>query len=144
MGRSTTMDKLLDVARKRTDHAARSLASLNAREHDAQQQLELLIAYRDDYFVRFHETAANGIEQDTLHNFQAFMQKLDAAIEEQRRIVADTRHGVNLGQNRWRAERQRMKSYDVLVERGKVAEGREQQEQDEYAAKLHQRKKASA
>lgn len=149
MARPTMVDTLLDLARKRTDHAARSLASLHAKEHDAAQQLQLLLAYRDEYFTRFHASAAKGVEHDTLRNFQAFMQKLDAAIEEQRKVVADTRHGVHAGQSHWRAEHQRLKSYDILAERDKAAETRrlhwrEQQEQDEHAAKVHRHKKASA
>ena len=149
MARPTMVEKLLDVARKKTDHAARSLASLNAREQDAEQQLQMLLAYRDDYFTRFHEAARKGMDHDTLSNFHAFIQKLDAAIAEQRKIVADTHHGVHVGQNRWRAERQRMNSYDILAQRGKMAEARragrrEQQDEDEFAAKVHQRNKASA
>ena len=149
MARPTMVDTLLDVARKRIDHAARSLASLHAKEHDAEQQLQMLLAYRDEYFTRFHESAAKGIGHDTLRNFHAFMQKLDAAIEEQRKVVADMRHGVHAGQDHWRAEHQRLKSYDILAERDRSAETRrvrrrEQQEQDEHAAKAYRQKKASA
>ncbi len=149
MARSTMVNTLLDVARRRTDHAARSLASLHAKEHDAEQQLEVLLAYRDEYFARFQASAAKGVAHDTLRNFQAFMQKLDAAIEEQRKVVTDTRHGVHAGQSRWRAEHQRLKSYGILEQRDKAAETRrlrwrEQQEQDEHAAKMHRQKKASA
>lgn len=149
MSRRPTIDQLIDYAQAKADDAARALGVLNGRVQEAEQKLQLLIQYRDEYFLRFREAAAQGIDNHRLGNFRAFMEKLDTAIAEQHKVVADARHGARNAQNRWQVEQQRLKSYTVLAERRHNAEQarndkRERREHDEYAATLHRRNQASA
>jgi len=144
-----TMDQLIELAEKKLDHAAQALATRNARQRDAEAKLELLVNYRVDYFSRFGSAAAAGIDNHLLHNFRAFMEKLDTAITEQHAVVADARSSVRAAQTAWQAEQQRLRSYQVLAERRRGNERvrnakREQREQDEHAAKVHVRNRASA
>jgi flagellar FliJ protein len=143
------MDQLIELAEKKLDHAAQALAARNARQRDAEAKLELLVNYRVDYFSRFGSAAAAGIDNHLLHNFRAFMEKLDTAITEQHAVVADARSSVRAAQTAWQAEQQRLRSYQVLAERRRGNERvrnakREQREQDEHAAKVHVRNRASA
>lgn len=144
-----TMDQLIELAEKKLDNAAQALAARNARERDAEAKLQLLVNYREDYFSRFGTAAAAGIDNHLLHNFRAFMAKLDTAINEQHAVVADARLSVRAAQTLWQAEQQRLKSYRVLADRRRSSERtrdarREQREQDEHAAKAHGRTRASA
>lgn len=144
-----TMDQLIELAEKKVEHAAQALAARNARRQDAEAKLQLLVSYREDYFNRFSAAASTGIDNHLLHNFRAFMEKLDAAINEQHAVLADARLGVRAAQTHWQAEQQRLKSYQVLAERRRGSERardakREQREQDEHAAKMHVRNRASA
>lgn len=144
-----TMDQLIELAEKKLDRAAQALATRNARQRDAEAKLDLLVSYRLDYFTRFGSAAAAGIDNHLLHNFRAFMEKLDTAITEQHAVVADARLSVRAAQTAWQAEQQRLRSYQVLAERRRGTERvrnakREQREHDEYAAKVHVRNRASA
>jgi flagellar protein FliJ len=144
-----TMDQLIELAEKKLDHDAQALAARNTRQRDAEAKLDLLVNYRADYFNRFGTAAAIGIDNHLLHNFRAFMEKLDTAITEQHTVVADARASVRAAQTAWQAEQQRLKSYRVLAERRRGTERvrdakREQREQDEHAAKTHLRNRASA
>lgn len=145
----STMDQLIEVAGKKVDDAAQVLAARIARQRDAEAKLDMLVNYRTDYLDRFGTEAASGIEHHLLHNFHAFMDKLDAAIAEQHSIVTEARLGVRTAQNLWQAEQQRLKSYRVLAERRLGTERmreakREQREQDEHASKAYVRSRASA
>lgn len=149
MSRRPTLDQLIDYAQAKADDAARALGALNTCVREAEHKLQLLIQYRDEYFLRFRETAAQGIDNHRLGNFRAFMEKLDTAIAEQHKVLADARHGARAAQNRWQVEQQRLKSYEVLAERRHSAEKartekRERREHDEYAATIHRRNRASA
>ncbi|MGE5523042.1 MAG: flagellar export protein FliJ [Rhodospirillaceae bacterium] len=144
-----TMDQLIELAEKKVDDAAQVLAARIARQRDAEAKLDMLVAYRTDYFNRFGTTAAYGIANHLLHNFRAFMEKLDAAITEQHSVVAEARLGVRTAQTLWQAEQQRLKSYRVLAQRRLGTERmreakREQREQDEHASKAYVRSRASA
>ena len=148
MARPSPLNQLVDLAQKKTDLAARNLALLNVSSLDAEHKLRLLLSYRDDYYARFRETAGNGIDQTAWRNFHAFMAKLDAAIAEQRKAVAESKRGVQDGQTAWQAEQRRLKSYHTLAERNRRAEAtrsarREQREQDEHAAKMSLNNKTS-
>lgn len=145
MARPSTLEKLANLAQKKTDDAAKNLALLNVSTLEAEHKLRLLLAYRDDYYTRFQQSAGNGIDQTAWRNFHAFMAKLDAAIAEQRQAVMDSKRGVQTGQRKWQAEQQRLKSYDTLVRRSQRAEAtrnarREQREQDEHATKVFNNK----
>lgn len=141
MGQPTILDKLVDLAQQKTDDAARVLAALNAGEQDAQHKLGLLLAYREDYRTRFRKSAGAGIDPATWRNFRVFLDALDAAIAEQRKVVAESQRGVRAGRRRWLAEQQRLKSFDTLALRLQRARTQrtvraEQREQDEQAAKM--------
>ena len=86
-----TMDQLIQLAEKKLDHAAQVLAARNTRERDAEAKLDLLVNYRADYFNRFGTAAAIGIDNHLLHNFRAFMQKLDTAAKTKEKEILEIR-----------------------------------------------------
>ncbi|MDA8259539.1 MAG: flagellar FliJ family protein, partial [Betaproteobacteria bacterium] len=70
----SALNTLIDLANKETDAAAKQLgAALHAGE-EAEQKLELLMQYRDDYAARCQSTLTTGISTTQLNNFQVFMQ----------------------------------------------------------------------
>lgn len=145
----STMEALIRIAERKVDDAAQALALRNARERDARTKLQLLIDYREEYFLRLGSVAAAGIDQLQLLNYRAFLAKLEAAIDEQHRAIDDIRVTIAAAQAQWHAEQQRLKSYQVLAERRRrsaalLMSRREQREQDEYAAILFMRPRTSA
>jgi len=140
MPTSSSLKMLLDLAQNRSDAAARRLGELNSREQEAEQKLRLLLGYRQDYQVRFQEFAKHGIDQTEWRNFREFMGKLDAAIAEQRKAVANSRNRMQAGRTYWHAQQRQLKSYDTLSQRQARAESlravkQEQREQDEQSIK---------
>lgn len=135
-----TLKTLLGLAQDRSDAAAVKLGRLNAQEQSAEQKLQLLLEYQRDYQVRFQELARNGLDQAEWLNFQAFMSKLDTAIAEQRKAVASSHDNVQVGRIDWHAQQHKLKSFDTLSQRHRLAELHrasklEQREQDEQAIK---------
>jgi flagellar FliJ protein len=140
MPASSALRILLDLAKDKSDAAATRLGQLNAQEQEAEQKLHLLMAYRQDYQVRFQEQAKSGIDQAGWRNFREFMGKLDAAIAEQRRAVANSRDSMQAGRIHWHAQQRKLMSYDTLSQRRARAESLraakwEQREQDEQSIK---------
>ena len=140
MPTSSSLKMLLDLAQNRSDAAARRLGELNSREQEAERKLRLLLRYRQDYQVRFQEFAKHGIDQAEWRNFRGFMGKLDTAITEQRKAVANSRNRMQAGRTYWHAQQRQLKSYDTLSQRQERAETqrtakREQREQDEQTIK---------
>lgn len=131
---------LLDLAQNRSDTAAARLGKLNAQEQNAEQKLQLLLEYQQDYQARFQELARNGLDQTEWLNFRAFMSKLDNAITEQRKAVTCSQDKVQVGRIDWHAQQHKLKSFDTLSQRHQLAElrrtsKREQREQDEQTIK---------
>ncbi len=140
MPNSDSLKMLLGLAQHRSDAAARKLSRLNSLEQQTEQKLRLLLGYRHDYQVRFQEFAKNGIDQTEWRNFRAFMGKLDAAIAEQRKAVANSRGNMQAGRIDWHDQQRQLKSFDTLSQRNQRVESRraarlEQRDQDEQAIK---------
>jgi len=144
-----TLKILLDLAQDGSDAAAERLGKLNAQEQGAEQKLQLLLEYQRDYHAHFQELSRNGLDQAEWLNFRAFMNKLDAAIAEQRKAVASSHNKVQVGRIDWHAQQHKLKSFATLSQRHRLAELHhasklEQREQDEQTIKSLAHNKVSA
>jgi flagellar protein FliJ len=140
MATSSALDTLIELATQQTDEAAKRLGKAIRSSDEAEQKLQLLLQYRDDYMDRFHARLQAGLSAAGYRNFQLFLDKLDEAIKGQQRVLQDTQQRVTRERGTWQdSERKRM-SYDTLAERAlKVRElketRREQKQTDEFAAR---------
>lgn len=140
MTKPFALQTVLDLMQIRADEATRNLARLIANEKDAKAKLEMLQQYRDEYAARFRESAQRGLTQREWHNFQQFLNRLDEAIDVQRKAVATQVRNTAAGQVQWQQQRKKLKAFDTLSERhfaGETARElkREQKAQDEFAAR---------
>ena len=132
-----TLQKLIDMARRRSDLAARSLGASHTREREEESKLQLLIEYRLDYLRRYQHTARySGLNANQLANYQDFLRKLDTAIEQQQAVVMQSHSKVEHDRGDWRAANRKEKSFDTLSRRNEEEERvranrREQREQDD-------------
>ena len=134
------LDTLTDLARTRTDDAARRLGALQSAQLSASQQLEMLLRYRQDYDNQLQALMRQGVPAATLRNYQAFLGTLDNAIEQQRAIVLQAAHRLDHGRDDWRHQKRRLNSFDTLAERVRQQDlmalaKREQRDSDERAAR---------
>ena len=76
-----------------------------------------------------------------MRNFQAFIDTLDAAIEQQRNLLVTANARVEAAKPDWQRQKQKLGSYEVLQARGEAAEAktmarRDQRDSDEHAARI--------
>lgn len=136
---------LIDQAQEQVDAAAKALGLLNKEVSDAEQKLTLLLGYRQEYQNRLQESAKAGITPKAMHNFREFTKKLDMAVNEQQRIIEQTKARRLNGQNDWQEKQKKLKSYETLARRhelqqAKIQAKRDQNEMDEFASKSYQKK----
>jgi flagellar FliJ protein len=141
MGNPFPIKTLIDLAQNDVDAAAKQLGRAQRERADVQAQLEALVRYRDEYHANFSASAQTGMPAGNWRNFQAFIDTLDAAIEQQRRLLAAATSRLEAAKPEWQRQKQKLGSYEVLQARGEAAEARvaarrEQRDADEHAAKM--------
>ena len=146
MAKQSALDTLLELAQMRTDDAAKRLGALNAQGVDMEAKLALLVQYWQEYSSRFQASMKQGITASDWRNYQEFLDKLDAAIVQQRGLLAAARQRVDDGRLDWQSARRTLKSYHTLVQRQIRTEllhltRREQKETDEYVVNAAARPK---
>ena len=140
MASPSQLATLIDLAQRETDDCAKRLGAALKALDDCRQKLDMLSGYRDDYAQRFEASMSNGITPMADRNFQAFMVKLDSAIQGQQQVVEHAQARSENEKMRWQlAERKRM-SYTTLNNRAqeqalKLENKRDQKAMDEHAAR---------
>ncbi len=141
MARRFPLQTLLDLARDHADTAARNLGALKLSWAEAEEKLQQLLKYADDYRIRLHQSARTGMPVSVMRDFQRFLNKLDRAVGQQRAEVARRKACWEDGQREWLRQKGKLNAYDTLSKRHRkvemASEARaEQREQDEYARRL--------
>jgi len=134
------LSQLIKLSRRHTDAAARNLGHSHSRARTEEDKLALLERYRRDYQAQLSRDSRGSMTSDVLRNYHEFLNKLDAAIEQQRRQLMACQQWVASSRTEWQGAHRKLKSFDTLSERETNRERRtqarrEQREQDEQAAK---------
>ena len=145
MTKPFSLQPVLELMQSRADEATRQLARLIAAEQDAKAKLELLLQYREEYARRFQTAGQSGLSPLAWKNFQDFLARLDEAIEQQGRVVANSSNNTAAGQRHWQQQRIKLKAIDTLSVRHDRLEQaleakREQKLSDEIAARREREK----
>ena len=140
MANPSALDTLIDLANKETDAAAKLLGAMLRAGEEADQKLDLLTQYRDDYAARCQSNLASGISTTHFNNFQVFMQKLDHAIAGQQKVVSDAKMQIAQARAVWQACEQKKMSFVTLASRASKESTRrelwlDQKQNDEHAAR---------
>jgi flagellar FliJ protein len=140
MTKTFTLEPLVHLAHQKNDAATRRFGQLNQQQQAALAKLETLMQYRKDYQARFQQAAQAGISHADLNNFQNFMLRLDEAIAQQQKAVAQAHRSVQAGRNELEDTQRRMKSFDTLAQRHienekKLEAKSEQRLQDEHTGR---------
>lgn len=144
MARKFPLQPLIDLSQNQTDTAAKNLQALRVSWNNAEEKLRQLLAYRESYRERLHETGSSGASAMALRDFRLFLVKLDTAIKLQQDEVARCQARWNAGQQEWLRQRGKLKAFDVLSKRHRHAEDQrenqiEQKDQDEFSSKQRDR-----
>jgi flagellar FliJ protein len=140
MATPSALNTLIDLAHKETDEAAKLLGVALRAGEDAEQKLDLLMQYRNDYAARCQTSLTAGISTTHFNNFQVFMQKLEQAISGQQKVVSDAKQRIAQARAAWQASEQKKMSFVTLADRASKEDARrelwrDQKQNDEHAAR---------
>jgi flagellar protein FliJ len=140
MSKNLPINTLIELAQEELDAATKKLGKLQQERNDVEAQLNSLVNYRDEYHVRFTASAQQGTTAQTLRNFQAFVDTLDAAINQQRAMLQLADQRIEAAKPEWRMKKQKVGSYEILAARSEAMIAKkvarvEQRQADEFAAR---------
>ncbi|RJG15583.1 flagellar export protein FliJ [Massilia cavernae] len=140
MAKTSALDTLIDLAQRETDDCAKRLGAALKAVEDAQQKLQMLLGYRDDYAKRLEQSQMAGMTPMAYRNFVAFVDKLDNAINGQREVIKHAEYKSNAEKLSWQAAERKRLSYRTLHERAaaealRIENKRDQKAMDEHAAR---------
>ncbi len=138
MKRSQRLEPVVKVAENREQQAARSLGDSQSALKQAQQRLDELKNYREEYIQRFHANGAVGMSAVQMGDYRLFLSNLSRAIEQQTGLVQQAAAVVEQQRQQWFTHRGKVKMLGNVVSRfqteeQRVVDRKEQLEQDECA-----------
>ena len=149
MKKRNALPVLIDLSKTSADQAAKELQSLIKARADADNQLEMLHTYRQDYAVRMQQAGLTGMSASNYHNFSRFISTLDDAIAQQNRSIQNLEIKLDDQRRNWLSEKRRLNSYETLQDRYRAQQQmidnrNEQRRNDEASLNLYQRARQQA
>ena len=134
---SSTLQTLIDLAAEEVEKATIVLGHTMRAGAEAEQRLELLEQYREDYLERFSQSKMTGLLAREYLNYQQFLDKLDEALAAQKDMVRQAHERIEEARAAWQQCERKKETYVVLQKRAKIAQEkkenrREQREVDEF------------
>jgi flagellar FliJ protein len=142
MSKTFQLQPLIELTQSQTDAAAVRLGVAQVEVDDSEKKLALLLQYRQEYQARFRAAVERGLDAAGWRNFHEFMDKLDAAIEQQGEARVLAKNKAEHAQTDWCQRQVKLKAYDTLAQRHSEGELKrqgklDQRDQDELAARTH-------
>ena len=140
MANTSALETLIELAQRESDDAAKRLGAALKAIEEAEQKLQMLHGYRDDYANRLDQQQMAGITPFAYRNFVAFVGKLDNAINGQAEVVKHAKYKSDQEKKAWQESERKRLSYRTLNERAlaeaqKIADKRDQKMMDDHAAR---------
>lgn len=141
MKRSKRLEPVVKVAENRKQQAAKALGDSQSALQQAEQRLEELKNYREEYIRRFHANGAQGMSAVQMGDYRLFLSNLSRAIEQQTELVEQAAAVVEQQRQQWFNRHGKVKMLDKVVSRiqadeQRVVDKKEQMEQDEQAQRM--------
>ncbi|MCP4993896.1 MAG: flagellar export protein FliJ [Gammaproteobacteria bacterium] len=126
------------IAENRERTAAREFGVSQKNLKLQEEKLSELKNYHREYLERFQSMAREGISASQLHEYRAFICKLETAIKAQEETLHSSRVHCSEQKEMWKEKHSRTRVLGKVVERFQNAEhrereNREQKEQDEHS-----------
>ena len=140
MAKTSALETLIDLAQRETDDAAKRLGAALKSVDEAEQKLNMLLGFHNDYAMKLEGAQVAGITPMAYHNFVAFMAKLDVAINGQREVIKHAQFKSTQEKTAWQESERKRLSYRTLHERAmnealRLENKRDQKQMDEHAAR---------
>jgi flagellar protein FliJ len=136
MSPSKRLKPVQQVAHSRETAAARTMGRSHKTLQQEEAKLNQLKQYHEEYLQRFESAAQKGISANHLQEYRAFLGKLDTAIKDQEKVVANSKVDHSSNKDTWRQKHTRTQALNKVAERHlpnekKAADQKEQKESDE-------------
>lgn len=110
-------DKLSLVNETRERDAGKQLASDNLHLDAMQQQLDKLIAYREEYKERLQQQLNQIESAQAIRDYHNFIRVLDRAIGEQQTVVAQSTEQAEHSKDHWIQSKNEVKKIEKIKEK---------------------------
>jgi len=145
MPQPSALDTLSELASQEVEKAAIMLGDMRRGHQQAEQQLDMLMNYQDEYRSALNTNMSQGMANARWHNYQQFILTLEKAIEQHRHQLTQWHHKVEQALNAWREKKKKLQAWQTLLERkataALLAENKlDQKQMDEYAQRATQRR----
>ncbi len=129
--RSKRLALLQRLAGQYEQLAAQALGQAVGNVQMQKGRLEELKQFRLEYTQQFTEMARQGIEGETLHSYQNFLQQLDTAIAQQEQTILAAESIKQQKKNEWESKHTTTRVYDKTVARYQKQEQTQQQRREQ-------------
>ncbi|MDX2424863.1 MAG: flagellar export protein FliJ [Cycloclasticus sp.] len=132
--KSKRLEPVKKIAENKEAAAAVKVAKSVLEKEASVDQLEKLRGYREDYIVQFKTKGQSGMSASRLQDYQAFVHKLDSAIEEQIRAVQGKHKQVDEHQQSFQKTNSQKKAVEKLIDKRVKQETIVEQRQEQNEA----------
>ncbi len=136
MTKSKRFEPIRKIAKqKERDAAAQFGQTLRDRE-EAQRRLQELEQYLAEYLQRFQDATRSGMGAERIRDYQVFIDKLESAIGEQKRVLQEMQSRCDDSKAQWHGRFTKVRAVENAVDRmrteeNRVSEKKEQNSSDE-------------
>jgi flagellar protein FliJ len=116
----SVLQTLLDLAKSRSTAAANQLAREKAMHLEGLNKLSMLSGFKDDYRIRLQDKMMAGLTVNELNNYQAFIAKLEIAIQQQENSANQLLEGVEIAKKQWQDCEKRLLTFETLMKRARA------------------------
>lgn len=141
MTKSDRFKPIQKIAGKKEHDAAAAFGKTLRDRESAQRRFDELVQYHAEYLDRFNQATRNGIGSARIQEYQAFIAKLELAIEEQKRVLDETRHRVSDSKAQWRGKYTKARAVDNAVDRMRADELRESERKEQKSSDEHSQRR---
>lgn len=146
MSNLSALETLIDLAQRESDACAKRLAAALKAVDEAEQKLQMLHGYRDDYANRLDAAMVSGMTPFARQNFVAFLDKLETAVTGQAEVIRHAQNKAGKEKKAWQESERKRLSYRTLTERAAAEAAalnnkRDQKMMDDHAARTARHKR---
>jgi len=139
--KSTRLAPLLKLEQNKEQEQVKALGQARSAVAVQAEKLQQLVLYRSEYEKTVSQEGSQGISATRLQGYHQFLNRLTAAITQQKEQLELTKQQERMAQNQWFQQRGAVKRMDNLIDRSVCQERleedkREQKMLDEQAQQL--------
>ena len=117
MKKSKRLEPVKKIAVEKETKAAIEVGKALQEKAACVEQLDKLKSYRQEYVAQYKTKGQTGISAARLNEYQLFVQKIDAAIKDQKLVVDKAVAKIDISQQHLQQSNQRKKVVEKLIDK---------------------------